>query len=287
MRRRGVTVIIIAVLAAAFVGTWTVAYRLGESDGRNKVSTDRSTFQTRVASGPQAGAGGNQAAGGGFPGGGGAAVPAGARGPGGSAVTGGGPQPTGAVGTGGSPAAGRGAGTVSSITGKVTKVDGATLSVQQGDSATISVTTTAETAVRKLVVGALTDLKAGDIVTIDGTKTGDTAVSARSVTNLGSVPGGGGAGGPGGGRGQGGPPAGGVAPAVTGQIKSVDGGTLTVQGFDGTSVTVSTTPGTVVRMQQPGALSDIKSGDTLVIQGDKTGDTAFLARTITNQGTSG
>ena len=52
MRRRGVTVITIAVLAAAFVGTWTVAYRLGESDGRNKVSTDRSTFQTRVASGP-------------------------------------------------------------------------------------------------------------------------------------------------------------------------------------------------------------------------------------------
>ena len=30
-------------------------------------------------------------------------------------------------------------------------------------------------------------------------------------------------------------------------------------------------------------LSDIKTGDTPLIQGDKTSDTAFLARTITNQ----
>lgn len=271
MRRRGVTVIIIAILAAAFVGTWTIAYRMGESDGRDKVSTDRSTFQTRVAGGPQANAGG------GLTTGGGATGQAGARGAGGSAVAGNGAQATGVAAAGGSPAAGRTDRTASNITGKVTKVDGTTISVQQNDNSTVSVTTNAQTAVRKLVAGALTDLKAGDLVAIDGTRTGDTAVSAQSVTSLGAAPGGARAQG-------GGVPAAATAPAVTGQIRSVDGGTITVQGFDGTSVTVTTTPTTVVRMQQPGALSDIKSGDMLLIQGDKTGDAAFLARTITNQG---
>jgi hypothetical protein len=270
MRRRGITVIVIAVIAALLFGTWTLAYRAGQSSGRDKVSSDRSAFQTRVASAPQAAGagGGNQASGG-----------AGTRGSTGGSVAGGGAagQARGASATSpaGSPAAGRATSTVS---GKVTKVDGATLSVQQTDNTMVSVTTNADTAVRKLVTGALTDLKAGDIVTVDGSKTGDTAMSAKTVTSLGAASG---AGAP---SGRGGAQTGGAAPALTGQIKSVDGGTLTVQGFDGSSVTVTTTPATVVRMQQPGAVSDIKAGDTLLIQGDKIGGTEFLARTITNQG---
>jgi hypothetical protein len=264
MRRRGITVIVIAVIAALLFGTWTLAYRAGQSSGRDKVSSDRSAFQTRVASAPQAAGagGGNQASGG-----------AGTRGSTGGAAG----QARGASATSpaGTPAAGRATSTVS---GKVTKVDGATLSVQQTDNTMVSVTTNADTAVRKLVTGALTDLKAGDIVTVDGSKTGDTAMSAKTVTSLGAASG---AGAP---SGRGGAQTGGAAPALTGQIKSVDGGTLTVQGFDGSSVTVTTTPATVVRMQQPGAVSDIKAGDTLLIQGDKIGGTEFLARTITNQG---
>src|SRR5258708_5799605 len=89
MRRRGATVIIIAIIAAGFFGTWTLAYRKGESDGRAKVSTDRSSFQTRVASSPQTGGTGGQTGGGGP---GGAGGPAGTRGAGGgSAVAGGAP----------------------------------------------------------------------------------------------------------------------------------------------------------------------------------------------------
>lgn len=301
MRRRGIMIIVIALVAAGFFGTWTLAYRSGETSGRNKVSADRSAFGTRVAAGQPAGAGGQ---GGGAPGGaggaggtrgqgGGSAVAgtgatdgaAGTRGPGGgSAVAGAGNVGQGANGT---PGAGRQGGATSNLTGKVMKVDGTTLSVQQSDNTTISVTTTADTAVRKLVAGALTDLKAGDIVTVDGSKTGDNAYSAKSVTSLGSVPGGGGGGNGGGGRGQGGPPAGATAPAVTGQIKSVSGGTIMVQAFDGSTATVTTTATTMVRTQQSGTLGDIKTGDTLLIQGDKTSDTAFLARTITNQGATG
>jgi hypothetical protein len=287
MRRRGITVIIIAVAAAAFFGVYTLAYRAGESSGRSKVSADRSAFQTRVASAPQAAAGGGGQAGGGTAGG------AGTRGSaGGSAAAGGGATGQRGGGAGGAGTAGAAApgSAASTLTGKVTNVNGTTLSVQQADNSTVSVTTTADTAVRTFVTGALTDLKAGDIVAVDGSKTGDTAYSAKTVTNLGAASGTGVPSGSGGsaGRGQGSVQAGGAVPVLTGQIKSLSGGTIMVQGFDGSSATVTTTPTTVVRTQQSGTMSDIKAGDMLLIQGDKTGDTAFAARSITNQGaTSG
>lgn len=280
MRRRGITVIVIAVIAAAFFGVYTLAYRTGESSGRSKVTTDRSAFQTQVASAPQAAAGGGGQAGGGT----------GTRGSaGGSAAAGGGatgPRGGNAGGTGTAGTAAPG-GAVSTLTGKVTNVTGTTLSVQQADNSTVSVTTTTNTTVRTFVTGALTDLKAGDVVAVDGSKTGDTAYSAKTVTNLGAASGAGvpSGGGPAG-RGQGSPQAGGATPVLTGQIKSLSGGTIMVQGFDGSSATVTTTPATIVRTQQPGTMSDIKTGDMLLIQGDKTGDTAFAARSITNQGAS-
>lgn len=292
MRRRGITVIIIAIIAAAFFGVYTLAYRAGESSGRSKVTADRTAFQTRVASAPQAAAGG----GGGGQASGGTSGGAGPRGAGGGSPAAGGGVPGQRGGAGGTGTAGTAApgATVSSLTGKVTKVDGATLSVQQADNSTVSVTTTASTAVRKLVAGAVTDLKAGDIVAVDGSKTSDTAYSAKTITSLGAASGagapsgGGGAAGRGPGGAQGSAQAGGAAPVLTGQIKSLSGGTIMVQGFDGSSVTVTTTPATVVRMQQPGAVSDVKAGDVLLIQGDKTSDTALVARSITDQGaTSG
>jgi hypothetical protein len=59
---------------------------------------------------------------------------------------------------------------------------------------------------------------------------------------------------------------------------------MMVQGADGTMFTVNTDGSTMVRMQQPGTLADIKAGDLLMVFGEKTGDTAYLAQTITNQG---
>ena len=139
MRRRGITVIVIAVIAAAFFGVYTLAYRTGESSGRSKVYADRSAFQTRVASAPQSGSGRRagrrwrQAGGTRGSAGGSAAAGGGATGPRGGSAGG-----TGTAGT----AAARAA-AVSTLTGKVTKVDGTTLSVQQADNSTVSVTTTA------------------------------------------------------------------------------------------------------------------------------------------------
>lgn len=267
--------VILAVIAAALVGTWSVAYRLGDSRGRSKVAADRSAFLTRVPGNPQGAAAGSPGASGG-------------RGAGGSAVA-----ATGAPGTGsrsgrGSAASGTQTGvgsqppqsSVSSLAGRVTKIDGATVSVQQADSTMVAVTTDGQTIIRQLVTGVLTDLKTGDVIAVAGGKTAETTYSAKTITSIGQVTG---ATSSGVGRSLATVPPGAAAPAVTGQIKSVNGGTLTVQGFDGTTVTVTSSPATVIKTQQPGTLSDIKTGDLLLVQGDKTGNT-LLARSITDQG---
>jgi len=275
MRRRGIAVLILAVIAVALVGVWSVAYRLGDASGRNKVAADRSAFLTRVPGNPQgaAAAGSPSAAGG--------------RGAGGSAVADTGTPGTGSragrssaasgIATGGTAPSGA---TASSLAGRVTKIDGATVSVQQADSTTVAVTTDGQTTIRQLVTGVLTDLKTGDVIAVAGGKTGDTTYSAKTITSIGQVTG---ATGAGVGRSLNAALPGVAAPAVTGQIKSVNGGTLIVQGFDGATVTVTSSPATVVKTQQPGTLSDIKTGDVLFVQGEKTGDT-LVARSITDQG---
>ncbi|MGI8688171.1 MAG: DUF5666 domain-containing protein [Thermomicrobiales bacterium] len=288
MRRRGIAVLILAVIAAALVGVWSAAYRLGDSSGRSKVAADRSAFLTRVPSNPQG------AAAAGTPG------ASGARGAGGSAAAGAGGQRTGgspgsgqqAVGTQSAPVASAPSSRTSgvspqsssgSVAGRVTKIDGATISVQQTDSTIVVVTTDGQTIIRQLVPGVLTDLKTGDVIAVVGGKTADTTYSAKTITSIGPV-----TGATSGGVGQSlsAVPPGGSAPALTGQIKSVNGGTLTVQSLDGATVTVTSSPATVVKTQQPGTLSTITTGDLLLVQGDKTGATTLLARSITDQGAS-
>jgi hypothetical protein len=284
MRRRAITILVLATIVAAFFGTWRVAYRMGESDGRTKVGAARAAFLARSGGAPQPAGSGQPGAGGGRQAGGGSAVT-------GSAASGTTPSGTRASGSA------RAGGTGSSLTGHVTKIDGNSINLQQTDNTTVIVTTDGTTTIEKLVPGALSDLKTGDLITVDGTKTGDTAFDAKTITSLGQRAGGGGqqaAGGnslrgrpgaAGGTGGQASPPGGGAA--VTGRITSIASGTITVQGFDGTSVTVTSSPATVVMTRQPGTLADIKTGDLLVVQGAQTGATGFLARSIINQGASG
>ena len=273
MRRRAITILVLAVIVAAFFGTWRIAYRMGESDGRNTVAAARAAFLSRSGGTPQPAGSGQQAAGGRQAAGSGSAVS--------------GTVASGATASGSARAAGNGSavsGTAtSSLIGHVTAIDRATVSLQQTDNTTVTVTTDGATAIEKLVAGTLSDLKAGDVIAVDGTKTGDAAYSAKTITNLGQRAAGGGRQAAGSRQSA----AGSQQPAVTGQIKSMDSGTITVQGFDGATVTVTSSPATVVKTRQPGTLADIKTGDLLVIQGEKTGDTGFLARSIINQGASG
>lgn len=186
MRRRGIVVLALAVIAAVLVGTWMIAFRLGESGGRDKVSADRRAFLTSIPSNAQGAAAGGASGAAGTRGAGGGSAVAGAGAPGR-----GGGNPGGAAGgapsggAAGSPAA------TSSLTGHVTKIDGATITVQQSDNSTVAVTTTRDTTIQKRVAGTpqpgtLADIKTGDLLVVQGDKTGSTGFLARSIINQGA-----------------------------------------------------------------------------------------------------
>lgn len=187
------------------------------------------------------------------------------------------------------------------VAGRVTGVNGSSLSVQNAaDNTTITVVTSGATVFTKLVAGTMNDLKMNDFVAVQGDKTGDNAYTARTITGtnaqanagaaVGGFPGAGGgrpaamgtmtAGGAGG-AGRGG--AGGANGQIVGRITEMSGDTVTLNGLDGSVITVMTTPMTKVQTTQSAALSDIKTGDSLIVVGERAGDNV-TARLVTDQG---
>lgn len=288
MRRSGLTVLLIALAALAIVGTGFVAYGRGKTAGEQAATTDRSAFGqprgTTIAGGQGAGNAGF----------GGQRTSA-------QNATGGQNTTTAA----------------SAVAGTVTKVDGGTLTVQeQPNNVAVTVTTSATTTVTTFAPGTLGDLAMGDVVALQGDKTGDTAYTAKTIFNLRGFAGGGAARAPSGSNGAqgteaagspasgarnraGGNASGGAASAPagraggglfpglsgpTGRITKIDNGTLTLQGFDGATMTVTTNPSTSVRTQATGVVSDIKTGDTVSVQGDPAGETTYAARAVIDLG---
>lgn len=288
MRRGGTVAGIIAIVLLGIVVTGFVAYGRGETAGQTAASSDRSGFtQSRGLSGTS-GFGGKGASGSASAGGGGRSVATG--------------QASG--------------GAATALAGKVTKVDNGTLTLQQAGTTTATIATDAATTVTTFAPGALSDLATGDVVALQGEKTSDTAFTATTIYALnraqnggqaGRTPGGanttagtGAAGTPtGGGRNRGAGGASGSAPAggnasanlfpglngPTGRITTIDAGTLTLQGFDGTTTTVTTNASTVIRTETPGTVGDIKAGDTVSVQGATTGGATTPARAIIDLGT--
>lgn len=294
--RRSVSLIVLVVIAgAAIIGAWLVGYSHGVTAGSSTAAADRSGFPTRAAGAP--GAGGFPGAGGagGFPGGAGGA-------PGGQAAGGQGGAPGGVP---GSQAAG-GATSQAGVTGKATKVDNGTITVQAANNTTVTVNTTTTTMVQKVGTIALTALKTGDFITIQGDKTSDTAYTAKMILSVGStvpaglIPSGTTGGAPSGSASAGqapsgqasGAPRGGASGGLPagfpsgplGRITKIDGSTVTMQGLDGTAITVTASGSTTVQMLQPGAITDVKAGDTLIVQGDPAGTNTYNARVIIDQG---
>lgn len=73
----------------------------------------------------------------------------------------------------------------------------------------------------------------------------------------------------------------GTTSSVMGKVTKTEGGTLTLQEQpNNIAVTVATDATTTVTTFAPGVLGDLKTGDIIALQGDKTGDTAFTAKTI-------
>jgi len=178
--------------------------------------------------------------------------------------------------------------------GEVTKLDGADITVQMTDqsgaTSTVLVRTSADTAYTKSVSGSLSDLKVGDNIVVNGdssngpivaTSINDTGDSTfgRGANRNGGQPPSGFSGAPPNGF-SGAPPNGGSFPTppaggqgqpggfTIGQITDIQGSTITVSGFTGDTVTVTTNGSTTFTVMKSASLADIKVGDTITATGD-------------------
>jgi hypothetical protein len=68
-----------------------------------------------------------------------------------------------------------------------------------------------------------------------------------------------------------------------GTISRVEGNTVYVKMQDGTEVKVSTTDSTRVELTQPGKLSDLKTGTSVAVQGQRAEDNSVTAQSITTR----
>jgi hypothetical protein len=74
----------------------------------------------------------------------------------------------------------------------------------------------------------------------------------------------------------------GAAGAAVGTVRTNDGSTLILDGIGGSAVTVTTTPSTRVISLNGTRVADLRVGDTVLVQGDKTAEGAVTARLIVN-----
>jgi len=169
---------------------------------------------------------------------------------------------------------------------------------------TTTVITNGSTKFYKTVSGSLSDVKTGDRVTAMGTPDGTTSLTAARITDTGTMTAAfGGPGGNGGGRrfrngngpntqnGNGNdnntpPPS---NPNVTrpdpnsfasGTVKSISGTTLTVTQPDGTTKTVKTTGSTAFSVLKGVSISDLTTGQVIVVGGKMNSDGTVTANNV-------
>jgi hypothetical protein len=71
------------------------------------------------------------------------------------------------------------------------------------------------------------------------------------------------------------------APAVTGTVTKVLSGVFTIQQADKTSADIATTAETSVTKTKAASLTDLKAGDLVTVEGEKSGDGSYAASAIT------
>jgi hypothetical protein len=161
--------------------------------------------------------------------------------------------------------------------GKVTAISGDTITIvdqKPGDTTTgttYTVDATNATVTKdRDTASTVSAIAVGDMIAVDGTVSG-TTVAATAIHD------GFGMGGPGG---RGGP--GGFGGGTMGTVTAISGTTLTVSGKDGGTYTIDASSATVKASGAASAVSDIKVGDTVMIQGKVT--TASMTATNIEDG---
>lgn len=139
----------------------------------------------------------------------------------------------------------------------ITTISGSDLSLKTADGWTRTITVTADTTITRAGTAIkVTDLKVGDEIRFAQTKNDDGTYTVTKIQL--------------------------VLPSVAGQVTAVDGSTITVKRFDGTTQTIhvdASTTYTVAGVTTP-TLSDIKVGAFIVAQGTQGADGSLDAEAV-------
>jgi hypothetical protein len=190
--------------------------------------------------------------------------------------------------------------------GTIQSIDGSTLTLNDTrTNTTQKVTTSSSTRVAVSKTATVSDIKKGDRLIVTGTTSGST-ITATNVNDSGTAgafggfrrngtnggengganggqngaPGTGGGFGGGGGNGGGFGGGAGNGNFATGTVQSVSGNNITLQSRGGTTMTVVVNSSTKITKTESGSLSDLKTGDTVVVIGSQSSDGSIAATAI-------
>lgn len=137
----------------------------------------------------------------------------------------------------------------------VTSVSGQTITAKQPSDASVTIHVTSSTTyTRAEKTISLSDIKAGDVIHAIGTRNSDGSINATHVAI--------------------------ALPHYDGQVKSINGSTITIQDSQGTYVIHTSSSTTVVKAGQTASLSDIAVGSQIVAEGTKNSDGSLNAEAI-------
>jgi hypothetical protein len=169
------------------------------------------------------------------------------------------------------------------LAGTVSSFDGATLVLATRQGGTVDVQTSGSTAVTRPVTGTVSDLVPDATVVVSGPLNADGTYAASTIV-IGS---GGALGGAAGGNRNGTPAPrqgagsfGGARAGTAGTVKAVNGAAVVLTTAQGSTVTVVTSPSTVVTKTVAGTLSDLTPGESVTVTGSQNADGTYAATRI-------
>ncbi len=168
------------------------------------------------------------------------------------------------------------------LAGTVSSFDGATLVLATRQGGTVDVQTSGSTAVTRPVTGTVSDLVPDATVVVSGPLNADGTYAASTI-----VIGAPGAGGTLGGNRNGTPAPrqgagsfGGARAGTAGTVKAVNGAAVVLTTAQGSTVTIVTSPSTVVTKTVAGTLSDLTPGEAVTVTGSQNADGTYAATKI-------
>jgi hypothetical protein len=149
------------------------------------------------------------------------------------------------------------------LAGTVSSFDGATLVLATRQGGTVDVQTSGSTAVTRSVTGTVSDLMPDATVVVSGPLNADGTYAASTIVI--GTPGTGGFG---------------SRTGTAGTVKAVNGADVVLTTAQGSTVTIATSPSTVVTKTVAGTLSDLTPSEAVTVTGSQNADGTYTATRI-------